>query len=69
MISENLQRGIAVLTKGHPQDLFYILFKGKVLPPITPHATMSPISLSSLSNVTVKLLFPLERCASEVVHF
>ena len=69
MISKNLQRGIAVLTKGHPQDLFHILFKGKVLPPITPHATMSHISLSSSSNVTVRLLFSVARCASEVVHF
>ena len=68
MIFKNLQRGIVPLNKGHPQDLSPILFIGKVLPPIAPRAT-SPISLSSSSNVTVQLLFPMTRCASEVVHF
>ena len=69
MIFKNLQRGIVALNKGHPQDLSYILFMGKVLPPITPRATISPISLSSSSNVTVQPLFPVTRCASKVVHF
>ena len=69
MIFKNLQRGIVALNKGHPQDLSHILFLGNVLPPIAPRATISPISLSSSSNVTVQLLFPMTRCASEVVHF
>ena len=69
MIFKNLQFGIVALNKGHPHDLSHILFIGKVLPPITPRATTSPISLSSLSKVTVQLLFPVTRCASEVVHF
>ena len=69
MIFKNLQRGILALNKGHPQDLSHILFIGKVLLPITPRATISPISLSSSSNVTVQLLFLVTRCASEVVDF
>ena len=69
MIFKNLQRGIVPLNKGHPQDLSHILFIGKVLPPITPRATISHISLSSSSNVRVQLLFPVTRCASEVMHF
>ena len=67
MISKNLQRGIIVLTKGHLQDLSHIFFKGKVLPPITPHATMNPISLSSSSKAGFpKLLvhhYPLDTVA------
>ena len=55
------------MNKGNPQDLSHILFIGKVLPPITLRATISPISLSSSSNVTVQLLFSVTRCASEVV--
>ena len=69
MIFKNLRRGIVALNKGHPQDLSHILFIGKVLPPIAPRATISPISLTSSSKVTVQLLFPMTRCASEVVHF
>ena len=69
MIFKNLQRGIVALNKGNPQDLSHILFTGKVLPPITPRAAISSISLSSSSNVTVQPLFPLTRCASEVVDF
>ena len=69
MIFMNLQRGIVALNKGHLQDLSHILFIDKVLPPIAPHAIISPISLSNSSNVTVQLLFPMTRCASEVVHF
>ena len=69
MIFKNLQRGIVALNKGHIQDLSHILFIGKVLPPIAPRATISPISLSSSSNLTVQLLFPVTRWVSEVVHF
>ena len=69
MIVKNLQRGIVALNKGHPQDLSHILFIGKVLPPIAPRATISPISLSSSSNLTVQLLFSTTGCASKVVHF
>ena len=69
MIFKNLQRCIVALNKGHPQDLSHIFFIGKVLSPIAPRITISPISLSSSSNVTVQLLFPMTRCASEVVHF
>ena len=69
MIFKNLQCGIVALNKGDPQDLSHILFIGKVLPPIAPRATISLISLSSSSNVTVQLLFPMTRCASEIVHF
>ena len=49
MISKNLQHGIVGLNKGHPQDLFHILFIGKVQPPITSRATMSPLNLSCSS--------------------
>ena len=69
MIFKNLQHGIIALNKWNPQDLSYILFIGKVLSPITPCATICPISLSSSSNATVQLLFPVTRCASEIVHF
>ena len=69
IIFQNLQHGIVALNKGHPQDLSHILFIGKVLPPIAPRATISPISLSSSFNVTVQLLFSVTRCASETVHY
>ena len=68
-IFRNLQCGIVALNKGHPQDLSHVFFIGKVLSPIAPRATISPISLSSSSNVTVQLLFSMTRCASEVEHF
>ena len=69
MISKNLQCGIVAFNKGHSQDLSHRLFMGKVLPPITPRATMSPKNLSSSSNATVQLLFPVKRCAYAIVHF
>ena len=69
MILKNLQRDIVALNKENPQDLFHILFIGKVLLPITARATMSSINLSNSSNATIQLLFPVARCASEIVHF